>query len=104
MERSTKQTALAQTETDKAVAQAAADVALIEAESEAKVTKVKAEAEADANKVIAGSITQELIDMKEAEARYKHGWVTVNGAGNVIADARDTSDASNDAEADAAAE
>lgn len=99
-----KQTALAQAETDKAVAQAAADVALIEAESEAKVTKVKAEAEADANKVIAGSITQELIDMKEAEARYKHGWVTVNGAGNVIADARDTSGASDDVAADATTE
>lgn len=42
--------------------------------------------------------------MKESEARYKHGWVTVNGVGNVIADARDTNDASNDAEADVPAE
>lgn len=30
------------------------------------------------------SITDNLIRMKEAEAREKHGWVTVNGAGSVI--------------------
>ena len=30
------------------------------------------------------SITDNLIRMKEAEAREKHGWVTVNGAGGVI--------------------
>lgn len=25
-----------------------------------------------------------LIEMKEAEARLKHGWVTVNGAGTAV--------------------
>lgn len=30
------------------------------------------------------SITDNLIRMKEAEVREKHGWVTVNGAGSVI--------------------
>ena len=40
--------------------------------------KVKeAEAEAKANELKSKSITDKLIRMKEAEARLKHGWVTV---------------------------
>lgn len=68
-----KQTALAQAETDKVKAQTKADVKMIEAQ-----------AEADANKVLSESITPELIQMKEAEARLKHGWVTVQGADTVV--------------------
>ena len=68
-----KQTALAQAETDKVKAQTEADVKMIEAQ-----------AEADANKVLSVSITPELIQMKEAEARLKHGWVTVQGADTVV--------------------
>lgn len=68
-----KQTALAQAETDKVVAQASADVKLIEAE-----------AEAEANKIISQSITPELIQMKEAEARQEHGWITTITSGDVI--------------------
>lgn len=68
-----KQTALAQAETDKVKAQTEADVKMIEAQ-----------AEADANKVLSESITPELIQMKEAEARLKHGWVTVQGANTVV--------------------
>lgn len=45
---------------------------------------IKAEGEAKANKAKSDSITDNLIRMKEAEAREKHGWVTVNGAGSVI--------------------
>lgn len=71
-----KQTALAQAETDKVVAQTKADVALIEAQ-----------AEAESNRAISQSITPELIQMKEAEARLKHGWVTVQGADNVVTNA-----------------
>lgn len=84
-----RQTALAQAETEKVKAQAAADVAVIEAQANADVVKIQAEAEAEANKAIAASITQELIAMKEAEAREKHGWVTITGADSVIADTRD---------------
>lgn len=69
-----RQTALAQAETDKVVAQSKADVQLIEAT-----------AEAEANRIIAASITTELIAMKEAEARLRHGWVTVQGAETVVA-------------------
>lgn len=68
-----KQTALAQAETDKVKAQTEADVKMIEVQ-----------AEADANKVLSESITPELIQMKEAEARLKHGWVTVQGADTVV--------------------
>lgn len=68
-----KQTALAQAETDKVKAQTEADVKMIEAQ-----------AEADANKVLSESITPELIKMKEAEARLKHGWITVQGADTVV--------------------
>ena len=68
-----KQTALAQAETNKVKAQTEADVKMIEAQ-----------AEADANKVLSESITPELIQMKEAEARLKHGWVTVQGADTVV--------------------
>ncbi|MBQ3603935.1 MAG: prohibitin family protein [Clostridia bacterium] len=68
-----KQTAIAQAETDKVKAQAKADVALI-----------AAKAEAEANKLKSDSITDELIKMKEAEARLKHGWVEVQGADSVV--------------------
>lgn len=68
-----KQTVLAQAETDKVKAQTEADVKMIEAQ-----------AEADANKVLSESITPELIQMKEAEARLKHGWITVQGADTVV--------------------
>ena len=60
-------------ETKKVQAQADADTAIIKAEGEAKANKIKSD-----------SITDNLIRMKEAEAREKHGWVTVNGAQGVI--------------------
>ena len=71
-----KQTALAQAETDKVKAKAEADVKVIEAQ-----------AEADSNRIVSESITPELIQMKEAEARLKHGWVTVQGADTVVTNA-----------------
>lgn len=68
-----KQTAEAQAETNRVIA-----------ESEAAVKIIEAEAEAESNKTIAESITPELIQVKEAEARLKHGWVTVQGADTVV--------------------
>lgn len=68
-----KQTAEAQAETDKVIA-----------ESEAQVKVIQAQAEADANRIIAQSITPELIQMTEAQARVEHGWVTVQGAETVV--------------------
>ncbi len=68
-----RQTALAQAETEKVKAQTEADV---------KIAKAKGEAEA--NKLISESITDKLVKMKEAEARMKHGWVTVQGVDAVV--------------------
>ena len=55
-----------------------------QAEAEIEITKAKAEAES--NKIVSESITDELIRMKEAEARNKFGWVTVQGADTVVTD------------------
>lgn len=57
-----------------------------QAAAEAENTKIKAKAQAEANNELSASITDELIKMKEAEAHYKNGWVTVQGADAVIAD------------------
>lgn len=74
-------------ETEKIQAEADAEIAETKAKAEAERIIIKANAEADANRVKAASITEELIRMKEAEARNKFGWVTVQGADSVIADA-----------------
>lgn len=71
-----KQQAQAEQET----AKVEAETALIKAKNEAEIAVTKAKAEAEANKLKASSITPELIQMKEAEARLKHGWITVQGA------------------------
>ena len=75
-----------QKETEKIQAQADAEIAETKAKAEAERIKIKANAEAEANKVKAASITEELIRMKEAEARNKFGWVTVQGADAVVVD------------------
>lgn len=66
-----------------------AETNLIKAQNEAEIKITEANAEAEANRVISESITDELIRMKEAEARLEHGWVTVQGADAVIADDRE---------------
>ncbi|WP_317347497.1 prohibitin family protein [Blautia argi] len=68
-----KQTAIAQGEADKA-----------KAEANKAVTITNAQAEAEANRIVSDSITDNLIKIKEAEAREKHGWVTVQGADTVV--------------------
>ncbi|MDY4579767.1 MAG: SPFH domain-containing protein [Anaerobutyricum hallii] len=79
-----KKTAMAQAEVEKVTAQTEAEVQKIKAESAAERTKIKASAEAEANEMLSKSITPELIQMKEAEARMEHGWVTVQGADAVV--------------------
>ena len=61
-----------------------AQTKLIQAENDADIKIKKAEAEAEANRVLVASITDELIRMKEAEARKEHGWVTVQGADAIV--------------------
>ena len=63
-----------------------AETKLIQAENEAAVAIEKAKGEAEANRVKSESITDELIRMTEAEARKTHGWVTVQGADEVVTD------------------
>ncbi len=53
---------------------------IAQAQAEAEEIRIKAQAEADANRILSQSITENLIKLKEAEARDKHGWITVNGA------------------------
>ena len=77
-----KQQAQAEQET----AKVQAETALIKAKNEADIKVLEAEAEAKSNRLKASSITPELIQMKEAEARLKHGWVTVQGADNTVVD------------------
>ena len=71
-------------ETKKIQTEKEAEVNKIKAESDAEIQITKAKAEAEANRLLSESITENLIKMKEAEARYKHGWVTVNGADAVV--------------------
>lgn len=74
-----KQQAQAEQET----AKVEAETKLIKAQNEADIKLLKAQAEADANKLISGSITKELIEMKLAEARMEHGWVEIIGSDTV---------------------
>lgn len=75
-----KQQAQAEQETAKVEAK----TALIKAQNEADIAVTKAKAEAESNRVKSDSITDKLIRMKEAEARLKHGWITVSGSNSVI--------------------
>lgn len=68
-----KQTAIAQADTNKS-----------KAEGEANVAITKAKGQAESNRIISESITDKLIQMKEMEARAKHGWITVQGADSVV--------------------
>lgn len=70
--------------TKQETAKVEAETALIKAQNEADIKVKQAEAEAKANSLKANSITPELIQMKEAEARLKHGWVTVQGVDNTV--------------------
>lgn len=79
-----RQTSLAQAETKLAMAEAQAEIDRTEAQTAADVALIAAQAEAEANRIISASITPELIQMKEAEARFAHGWVTVQGSDAVV--------------------
>lgn len=73
---------------NKEKAQIEAETKKIEAQAAADVKEIAASAEAEANSKIAASITPELLQKMEMEARIKHGWVTIQG-GSAIVDTRD---------------
>ncbi|PHE70581.1 prohibitin family protein [Bacillus wiedmannii] len=55
----------------------------IEAEGNAEKARIEAQGQADANHKVQQSLTPEVLEKMEKEARIKHGWVEVNG-GSVI--------------------
>lgn len=57
---------------------------ILEAEAAARAKQISADAEAKANRTISESLTDELLQKMEMEARMAHGWVTVQGAGTVV--------------------
>lgn len=57
---------------------------ILEAKADAEKLEIEAKAEAEANSIISASITENLIRMKEAEARMEHGWITVQGASTAV--------------------
>lgn len=65
-------------------AKADAEVTRAEAQAKAEAQLIEAEAQAEANSKLSASITDELIRMKEAEARNKFGWVTISGTNNTV--------------------
>lgn len=71
-------------ETELIQAEADARVAEVKAQAEARIVEIEAQAQAEANRLIAQSITPELIAMKEAEARMEHGWIEIQGTNSVV--------------------
>lgn len=81
---SVKQKQVDSAKQDQEKAKIDAETKKIQAQAEADTEVIKAEGEAKANQTKANSITDNLIRMKEAEARSEHGWVEVQSYGNVI--------------------
>lgn len=75
-----------QIEAQQRVIEASADKE--KASIQAEIKLIEAHAEAEANRIISESITPELLEKMEMEARLKWGWVIVNG-GSVITDIRE---------------
>jgi len=64
-----------------------AQTKVLQSEAAAKVKLIEAQAESDANRLLTKSITPEILQQMEMEARIKWGWVTIQGAGSLIVDA-----------------
>ena len=61
-----------------------AETKIIEAQGEADAAIARAEGEAEANRLISESLTPELLEQMEMEARLEHGWVTIQGADTIV--------------------
>lgn len=61
-----------------------AETKRIEAEGEAAAAIAKAEGEAKSNQLISESLTPQLLQKMEYEARMKHGWVTIQGGSTIV--------------------
>ena len=71
-------------ERKKIEAQGEAEAALIATKGQAERKEVLAKADALTNKLISQSLTPELLQKMEMEARLAHGWVEIQGAGSTI--------------------
>lgn len=71
------------------IAQKNAEKAKIEAKGKADAEIEVAKGRAESIKLVNQALTPEYIKFKEAEARMKFGWLTVQGADSVIVDAKD---------------
>lgn len=69
---------------EKQKAQEVAARQLIEAQGVADAQVEKAKGEAESNRLIQASITPELLQKMDKEARLKHGWVTMTGVTPVV--------------------
>lgn len=85
-----KETAIINAERDKETAIINAEQAKIKAEGQAEATRIKAAAEAEANKMIAESLTTELIE-KEKIDKWDGTVPMVSGSGATIIDMNDIS-------------
>lgn len=83
------QTAKIQAEKDKQVAEIAAETKVVEANAEAEAVKIAAEAEADANRKIAQSLTDELIQYTYAQSWDGQLPRITNGGATIIDAATD---------------
>ena len=88
-EESVKQKQVDSAKQDQEKAKIEAETKKVNAQAEADAAVIKAQGEAEANAKLNGSISDNLIRMKEAEARLKHGWVEVITNGDVITDKGD---------------
>lgn len=80
-----KEVASIAAETEKQVAQINAEKAVIEANADAEVVRIEAEAEANANKLVAASLTPELIEKIKYE-RWNGEVPTVSGSSGTLVD------------------
>ena len=78
------QQALEQEKIEKEKAQIIAEKNAIEAQGRADAALIEAQGQAKANKELEQSITPELLKKMEMDARIKHGWVEISGAGVMI--------------------
>lgn len=78
-----KEVARISAERDKEVAQIAAEKAIIEANAKAETVRIAAEAEAEANKMIASSLTPELIEKIKYET-WNGKLPTVSGSSAIV--------------------
>jgi len=74
---------------EKQIAEKQAEKKSIEAKGNAEAEIERAKGQAEAIKLVNQSLTPEYIKLKEAEARMKFGWLTVNGSDSVIVDAKE---------------